>query len=654
MPQPYGRLCASLFLLILAGCGSTPKTTTSSSGGGSSPTPPPPAVTTTTATLSATSYDFGSDLVNNPLSKTVVTVSNTGTIALSMKPSVNGAGFSLVPTGSCGTQLAAGASCPILVSYDPTTPSAPAQQSATLNLNFGDAVAGTASTVALTGTAGALSAGTVTATSNPLVAQYTITPPFAGTVTVNFGTTQQYGLQTWSQPTPSGGGPVSIYVAGMRASTVYHMQAAVQFQNGLTAADIDHTYTTGVANLGTPPVPFTPQITTTTTSGLQPQAGIELINAVPSGGPTQGLYATDASGNVIWNYQFPDLQSYNFIQGMKQTTDGHFVMVIGANTEDLLTGPIPANTTIAVREIDLVGNIVKQITLPQLNVAMTAAGFNIDLLDLHHDVQVLPNGHWLVLAATSKSFTNLTGISGTTNVIGDVVVDLDTNLNPVWVWNEFDHLDVNRHPMSFPDWTHSNAILYSSDDGNMIVSIRHQNWLVKVNYANGTGDGSVLWRLGEGGDFTLQGGTDPTDWFYAQHGPSFVGTSNAGIFSLAIMDNGNDRQFPAGVTCGAAGAPACLYSTVPIMQINESAKTATLTFHQIVPTNLYNSFGGNAEQLQNGNVEYDLCGELNGTNSDIFEVTQNDNPQTVFHLHSAGTYLYRAYRIPSLYPGVQW
>ena len=37
--------------------------------------------------------------------------------------------------------------------------------------------------------------------------------------------------------------------------------------------------------------------------------------------------------------------------------------------------------------------------------------------------------------------------------------------------------------MYFPDWTHSNAIIYSSDDGNFIVSIRHQSWLVKVNYA---------------------------------------------------------------------------------------------------------------------------------------------------------------------------
>ena len=61
-----------------------------------------------------------------------------------------------------------------------------------------------------------------------------------------------------------------------------------------------------------------------------------------------------------------------------------------------------------------------------------------------------------------KAYTNLTGLPGITTVIGDALVDVDQNLNPDWVWNTFDHLDINRHPMNFPDWTHSNDMLYSS------------------------------------------------------------------------------------------------------------------------------------------------------------------------------------------------
>ena len=287
-----------------------------------------------------------------------------------------------------------------------------------------------------------------------------------------------------------------------------------------------------------------------------------------------------------------------------------------------------------------------------LNASLAAAGYDISLQLFSHDFALLPNGHILVIANMLKAYTNLTGYPGTTNVLGDVVIDLDQNFKPVWVWNEFDHLDINRHPMLFPDWTHSNAIVYSQDDGNFLISIRHQNWVIKVDYNNGTGTGDILWKLGYQGDFTLQGGVDPTDWFYAQHDVNFVSSNTTGNFKIALMDNGDDRIFPTGVTCNSAGAPPCLYSTVPIMQLDENAKTASFLFHQIIPPNLYNSFAGDTRVQPNGNIEYDLAGV--GTDSYIFEVTPTDSPQTVWQMHVTNLNTSRAYRIPSLYPGVQW
>lgn len=206
--------------------------------------------------------------------------------------------------------------------------------------------------------------------------------------------------------------------------------------------------------------------------------------------------------------------------------------------------------------------------------------------------------------------------------------------------------------MGFPDWTHTNAVIYSQDDGNLIISIRHQNWLVKINYANGTGNGDILWKLGYQGDFALMGGTDPTDWFYAQHAPSFVSTNTTGKFSLALFDNGDDRVFPSGVTCGATGAPSCFYSTVPLLQVDEAAKTATFAFHLTAPT--YSFFGGNAEDLKNGNLEFCETTGGPGVAGDIYEVTQGSASQTVWQMLVSGEYVYRGQRIPSLYPGVQW
>lgn len=601
---------------------------------------------TTAVSISGTSFDFGKNLVGNSIVQTVATLSNAGPIPLTLNPSLSGdPSYSIIAAQSCGTQLAPGSSCPIVVDYKPTTASAPASQTATIGLNFGNAAAGTPSAVSLTGTSATMANGTVTATSNPQVALYTITPPFAGTVTIQFGPTDSYGLSTWTQPTPIGGGPVSIEVAGMRANTAYHMRATVAFQNGITTQDVDHTFTTGSL-----PGNLQSQISATTTSGQTPQPGIEMLNPI-YGAPA--IAATDLQGNIIWTYNPPDnLGAGAQWYAPKQLANGDYIALASIASSQVSPTGVPAGTADMVREFDLAGNTVKQITMDQLNARLAAANFTgLTLLAFHHDVTVLPNGHWLVLANIIQHVT--LADHSATDVRGDVIVDLDTNLNPVWVWNEFDHLDVNRHPVSFPDWTHTNAVVYSKDDGDLLVSMRHQSWVVKVNYANGTGDGSILWRLGEGGDFTLAGGVDPTDWFYGQHAPSFTTSNTSGIFGLTLMDNGNFRIFPNGVNCGTAGAPPCHYTTIPVLRIDETAKTATIEFHQKLPTSLYNVFGGNAEMLANGNIEYDLCG-LAGLESKVFEVTNAANPQTVWQMTLQSNDFYRAYRLPSLYPGVQW
>src|SRR5215472_12839669 len=151
-------------------------------------------------------------------------------------------------------------------------------------------------------------------------------------------------------------------------------------------------------------------------------------------------------------------------------------------------------------------------------------------------------------------------------------------------------------------------------------------------------------------DSTPDGNT--ADWFYAQHGPSFVSSNTTGKFSMTLFDNGNDRVFPTGVTCGTAGAPPCFYSTVPVLQIDAAARTATIVSNMVAPS--YSFFGGNSAQLKNGNLEFCESAGGPGVSADIYEVTQGNAPQTVWQMAISGSYSYRGQRIPSLYPGVQW
>jgi arylsulfate sulfotransferase len=306
------------------------------------------------------------------------------------------------------------------------------------------------------------------------------------------------------------------------------------------------------------------------------------------------------------------------------------------------------------QEIDLAGNVVWQMTSAQLNAALaaaTCAGCNIPVVGFHHDLAILPNGHIVFLASTQRD------ISGTT-VTGDVLIEFDQNHNPVWLWNSFDHLDVNRRPMQYPDWTHSNSVVYSPDDKSLIVSVRHQSWVLKINYNDGAGDGSIIWKLGYQGDFALQAGAfnsvDPVDWFSAPHDANVISTVSAGTLDLLLFDNGNQRVLQSSPLelCGGVNPPCD--SRVPILHLDETAKTADITWiDKLSPT--FSFFGGSARLLENGNVEFDECAPAFPANSaSVFEVTKTTPPQTVWQMQIANQFAYRATRIPSLYPGVQW
>ena len=478
--------------------------------------------------------------------------------------------------------------------------------------------------------------GVVAPTANAQVALYTISPPAAATVTVQFGPTTAYGKSTWTQNSPAGGGSVATFVAGMLANTPYHMQATVQFPGGITFTDADHTFTTGaISTTGLP------TITATTTAGMTPQSGVELLDttALP-------VLVTDLAGHILWEYNAgTSVPAGDAANPIKLLPNGHFLINYSNSS---LSG-----TNSVMQEVDLTGQVVWQMTAAQLNQELataTCSGCNITVLGTHHDFAILPNGHLIVLASTQQVISGLT-------VTGDVVIDLDQNRNPVWLWNEFDHLDTNRRPYMYPDWTHTNAVLYSPSDGDLVISIRHQNWLVKIDYDNGSGSGDIVWHLGYQGDFTLlnsDGSADNNneDWFFAEHGPSFNSSTTSGKYSMALFDNGDDRGVTVvtGGTCGVTGQPAC-YSTAPIFNLDETAMTATFAFNPTTPN--YSFFGGNNAVLANGDVEYDEAAA--GTSiAAVYEVTETSSPQTIWQMHISGQYAYRAMRIPSLYPGVQW
>jgi hypothetical protein len=494
--------------------------------------------------------------------------------------------------------------------------------------------------------------GSVSTTPNGQVASYTFNMPSAGTMAVQFGTDTTYGRSTWKVASPTGGGLTTILVAGMLGNTTYHMRANITLADGTTSNDTDHVFTT---TQSLPANQLPPTVQVSTAPGRTPQPGVELLTDLD-----RGALIYDLQGNLLWGFPANLYTGNDQIQPVKLMPNGHILIQAGASSSYALTGDptIPAGTLIADLEVDYANNVINQLDLATLQTQFNAFGYKNDqgvtpiLQDMHHEVTINPNtGHWLIMANTLETKT-VTGYTTPVTVLGDIVIDVDPSNGFAvdWVWNEFDHLDVNRHPYMFPDWTHSNAIVYSADDRNILVSSRHQSWVMKVAYQDGQGNGDLVWRLGYQGDFELEGGTAPQDWQYAQHEPSFTTTNTTGTFGLILMDNGDSRIFPSGYQCGTGSNLPCLYSRAPIFTINESSMTATLSNPAISP--VYNSFGGNAEVLANGDVEGDYCGGPTG--STILETTQGTDPQQVWSMATPGTNMYRGHRLPSMYPGVQW
>jgi len=465
--------------------------------------------------------------------------------------------------------------------------------------------------------------------------------PDGGNAKIEFGPDTSCGLGTGTSPAPTGGGPVNVLVAGMRAFSAYHMRAVVALPGGAQFQDDDHTFETQG-----PPSNVIPQMTVTASSSLTPNPGVYMMDLVGATTTLLHAVAVDLQGNLIWYYDFDDQGGELIINPIKLLPNGHLMVIIGPVSQAAVGNPY--DDLSVLREIDLAGNTIRQITIPELNQKLANLGVTWTALDMHHDFAYISEGpakgHVVVIVNHTE---NING----TQVLGDALVDLDQNFNPVWVWDTFDHLDVNRHPYSATDWTHSNGIDYSPDDGNLLLSVRLQGWVVKIDYEDGQGSGDILWRFGYQGNFTMQNGGS-ADWPYAAHYPIILSPNSTGTFKFGMFDNGSGRVFDDGTVCGTAGANPC-YSRVPIFSIDETDKTTQVLWQDILP--MYAPILGSMQILDNNDVTFDI-GDNSGSpeTARVMEVTPETSPQVVWQLDETGQWSYRAEHLSSLYPGVQW
>ena len=400
------------------------------------------------------------------------------------------------------------------------------------------------------------------------------------------------------------------------------------------------------------------------------------------GGFNYPVIATDLAGGIIW-YYYP--RNSNRVAVVGRPLPNGTLLTIENNPA---WNPATKKAQI-LRQVDLAGNVIRETNTGVIQQQLLALGAtdaqacsafpspapvgSACLGSFHHDaIQSLPNGYTTVLCDIEKIFPP--GTQGDTSglpvdVIGDMIVALNTNWQVVWYSDSFQHdgggsqLDINRpavlgetcaigQPGCPPvfllgpgiaplakDWLHANSLYYWPRDGSIIWSSRHQDWVVKVDYNNGSGTGNILWRMGRDGDFTFNNVyNDLWPWFSHQHD---AGMENNGAGPLTIFDNGNTRvsQLGGGNSRGMA------------LQIDEAQMQVTPLLG--VDLGVFSLAMGSAQLLSGGNYFFlDAMAPPAPSfpYSYSIEIVPTAGTATgTQSLNLQGPESYRAWRMPSLY-----
>jgi arylsulfate sulfotransferase len=472
----------------------------------------------------------------------------------------------------------------------------------------------------------------VTPTSNPLVALYSAPPCASGIMRVRFkSAAQSYWQSTNSKPC-NGVTSMNFYIAGMYASTTYTMRNDV-INGPRVATSTDVTFTTGTTSLSTPPVNVVVPLQTTSAM-TEP---ITLFAPLQ-----QSMTACDKDGKLLWYLPFAGAVASRIMPG--------YIPAAGVSSDPppiidpsviIIYGLTPTLETSGFKEFDLAGNVLKDTNVEQLNAQLAAMGLTTTINAVHHDVRRLADGSYLMIGMT-EVISGVQGGGPDTDILGDVILWLDSNLQLRWFWNGFDHLDVARKAVLNEtcstgqggcvvlkaavanDWTHCNSVAIAPD-GNIILSSRHQDWVYKIAFQGGTGDGQVIWRLGKDGDFTWNS-SEAFPWQSHQHDAEYDGKGNV----ISLYDNGNTR-------IGQFGGN----SRGQVLRVDETNHTVSILIS--ADLGVFSAAVGSAQKLSNGDYWF---GSLWLNDPQSVEV--NPSGAIVGHLEKAQP-TYRTFRLRDMY-----
>lgn len=394
--------------------------------------------------------------------------------------------------------------------------------------------------------------------------------------------------------------------------------------------------------------PDFPALVTQVSESSQMEPGYTLIDcfrrAVDDLRPNYTMIV-DGAGEVVW-------YSTKCSSAFRQLVNGNLFYRIGN----------------AMTEVDLLWNQKKFVPL------------QIPGTGVHHDYLRTPMGTYLSLTGESvqvadfpTSETDPLAPAAPAAVRDEPVVEFlpDGSLRNEWFLSDLidptriGYLSLVPRPEGY-DWVHANAVTHDPSDDSVLVSIRHQDAVVKFSRQTG----ELIWILGPHDNWSSQSqpylllptGT-PFRWQYHQHAPMITGDG-----TLLLFDNGNYRASPFD---GNPQVPdSANFSRAVEYEVDEAAMTVRQVWEygENVGETLYSGFICDADWMPaTGNVlitfgAVSYAGGVSSTDlglglthTRIIEVTHDAVADRVFDLQiydptGGQITIYRSERIPDLYP----
>ena len=500
----------------------------------------------------------------------------------------------------------------------------------------------------------------------PLAAQVTFTTSRPTTVALEFDD----GERRWTVDT--GKSPETHHVVpilGMRPDRTHIIHAIVTDENGSTNTSEAFEVTTDPLPDDFPPI----DVRISEPSRMEP--GVTMFEPIYRSTDSSErdyhlLVAVDEAGEVVWYFK-----AEQPVNDARRLQNGNLLYRTGRG------GPL--------YEIDMLGQTVSEWhtnRTPEDTVGANSIQVNIDTL--HHETFETPSGNILAISTELRTYDNYPTSDtdpdaprATSEVLGDVLVQFSPQGEVLGEVRLLDLVDPYRigynslgwggwrvlypeegaHPRR--DWAHANAVVMDESERYVIVSLRQQDAVVKIDWDTG----ALVWILGnhdgwgpEWQDYLLQP-TGDLLWPYHQHASMITPDG-----TVLMFDNGNYRARPFDTPM----PPSESFSRAVEYRIDEEAMEVAQEWSYGGPGDepFFARFLGDADWMpRTGNVLINyggLVSDAGGTQVvdgaghnwvRIVEVTHETPAEKVFELviddeRPAGWSVARVERLPSLYP----